>query len=205
VCATSKETSDTVLFTSYPSRRCPPDLLRSVRIWEAARATSAATSFFDPISIGRYRETFNDGATGANNPVRHLWAEAADKWRGLPLDESIRCLVSIGTGVPAVKSYGDSMKDVARTLLKLATDTERTAEIFSREHAALTSDHRYFRFNVSKGLENIMLEEYKQRNSIAAATRAYLSSQTVLTQLELCAEMLKDQSGTSMSFTSKAS
>lgn len=47
---------------------------------------------------------FNDVATGANNPVRHLWTEAADKWCSLPLDESVRCLVSIGTGEPAMKA-----------------------------------------------------------------------------------------------------
>lgn len=96
------------------------------------------------------------------------------------------------------------MKDVARTLLKIATDTQRTAEIFSKEHAALASSHRYFRFNVSKGLENIMLEEYKQRSSIAAATRAYLSSQAVLTQIKLCAGMLTDRPRTYLLFIPKA-
>lgn len=36
-------------------------------IIEAARAISAATSFFEPVSIGARR--FADGALGANNPV----------------------------------------------------------------------------------------------------------------------------------------
>ncbi|KAH8701243.1 hypothetical protein GQ44DRAFT_832012 [Phaeosphaeriaceae sp. PMI808] len=36
-----------------------------VTIWEACRATSAATSFFDPIAVGRFGEEFVDGATGA--------------------------------------------------------------------------------------------------------------------------------------------
>jgi patatin-like phospholipase/acyl hydrolase len=39
---------------------------------EACRATSAATSFFDPIAVGRFGEEFVDGATGANNPVREV-------------------------------------------------------------------------------------------------------------------------------------
>lgn len=75
VCATSKETSGTVCLTSYRTQRGNNDLLNSVKIWEACRATSAATSFFDPIAIGRYGE-FVDGATGANNPIRELWIQA---------------------------------------------------------------------------------------------------------------------------------
>jgi len=58
-----------VCLTSYMSPRGGSDLLNSVRIWEACRATSAASSFFNPIAIGRYKEEFMDGATGANNPI----------------------------------------------------------------------------------------------------------------------------------------
>lgn len=69
VCATSKQTSETVCLTSYQSVRGRRDLLNSVKIWEAYRAISAASSFFDAIAVGRYGEEFVDGATGANNPV----------------------------------------------------------------------------------------------------------------------------------------
>lgn len=68
VCATSKETSETVCLTSYKSPRRNNDFLNSVKIWEAWRATSAASSFFDPIAIGRYKEEFADVATGAKQP-----------------------------------------------------------------------------------------------------------------------------------------
>ena len=56
-------------FRSYQSTRGSSDLLRKTKIWEAARATSAAPSFFDSIKIGEYGEEFTDGGTGANNPV----------------------------------------------------------------------------------------------------------------------------------------
>ena len=72
VCATSKETSETVCLTSYRTPRGNSDLLNSVTVWEACRATSAASSFFDPIAVGRFGEEFVDGATGANNPVREV-------------------------------------------------------------------------------------------------------------------------------------
>ena len=55
--------------TSYNTHRGNTDLLNSTKIWEACQATSAASSFFDPIAIGRYGEEFVDGATGVNNPV----------------------------------------------------------------------------------------------------------------------------------------
>ena len=73
VYAISKETSETVCLTSYKSPRGSGDLWNSVKIWEACRATSAASSFFDLIAIGRYKEEFVDGATGANNPVWEIW------------------------------------------------------------------------------------------------------------------------------------
>ena len=45
-------------------------------IWEACRATSAAATFFDPVSIGPYGEEFIDGATESNNPIERLLEEA---------------------------------------------------------------------------------------------------------------------------------
>ncbi len=78
VCATSKETTDTVCLTSYRSPRGRSHLLEHVKIWEACRATSAATSFFDPIEIGQFRETFVDGALGRNNPVYALWTRMSN-------------------------------------------------------------------------------------------------------------------------------
>ncbi|KAH8690367.1 acyl transferase/acyl hydrolase/lysophospholipase [Phaeosphaeriaceae sp. PMI808] len=74
--ATSSETGDTVRLTSYRSPRGRERLLRTAKIWEAGRATSAASSFLDPITLGDFEETFVDGATGANNPVYEVWNEA---------------------------------------------------------------------------------------------------------------------------------
>ncbi|KAL1893605.1 hypothetical protein Sste5346_006436 [Sporothrix stenoceras] len=61
VCAMSKQTSDTVCLASYRSPRTKnPYLLNSATIWQACRATSAATGFFDPIVIGPFGEEFVD-------------------------------------------------------------------------------------------------------------------------------------------------
>lgn len=194
VCATSKETADTVHFTTYPSRGAS-HMFDTTRIWEAARATSAASSFFVPIKIGPYDEEFVDGATGANNPVQELWNEAKTVWSEKHLESSIQCLVSIGTGVPSLKPFGSSLREIAKTLVQIATETERTAEVFHRGHSELDDGNRYFRFNVLRGLEEIGLEDASQKNVIMAATSRYMASEAVSKQMKLCGrKMLTSES-----------
>lgn len=188
VCATSKETSETVCLTSYPSPRGRSDLLNSIKIWEACRATSAASSFFDPIAVGRYGEGFVDGATGANNPVWEVWNQAQLLWGPQPLEGKIKCLVSIGTGVPSLKPFRDDVFHIGKTLVAIAKETEQTAERFRRDKTHLDDSGRYYRFNVDRGLEEVGLEESKKRKEIAAATGRYVGSQGVFKQMQACAD-----------------
>lgn len=171
----NSETRDVEQLTSYERNlESMSTFYDNVEIWEAARATSAATSFFDPISIGRgeLRQQFVDGATGANNPVRRLWHEAQRQWDG-PLEPRIQCLVSIGTGVSLMRSFGDGPVSVMRTLKAIATETERTAAEFYAEHDDLCQRDAYIRLNVMNGLENVGLDEVAKKDRILAATRRY--------------------------------
>ena len=188
MCATSKETSETICLTSYKSPRGGSDLLNSVQIWEACRATSAASTFFDPIAVGRYKEEFVDGATGANNPVWEVWNQAQLIWGPQPIENKIKCLVSIGTGVPSLKPFRDDVLHIGQTLVEIATETEQTAERFRRDKSHLDDSGRYYRFNVDRGLEEIGLEESKKRKEVAAATRSYVGSQVVFKQMQACAK-----------------
>ena len=188
VCATSKETRETVCLTSYKTPRGNADLLNSTKIWEACRATSAASSFFDPIAIGRFGEEFVDGGTGANNPVWEVWNQAQAVYGPEPLEDNLDCLVSIGTGVPPIKAFSDDVLHIHETLIAMATETEQTAERFQRSKAHLDEEGRYYRFNVARGLEEIGLEESKKKKEIAAATRRYVTSQEVLKQMKACAD-----------------
>jgi hypothetical protein len=190
VCAMSKETSETVCLTSYQSPRGSSDLLNSVKIWEACRATSAASSFFDPIAIGRYDEEFVDGAAGANNPVWEVWNQAQLLWGPQSLEGKIKCLVSIGTGIPSLKPFRDDILNIEKTLVSIATETEQTAERFRRDKVYLDDSGRYYRFNVDRGLEEVGLEESKKRKEIAAATRRYIGSQGVFKQMQAFAESI---------------
>lgn len=75
VCAFTKALNVPVRLRSYANNAAADALGTSnCAIWEAARATSAAATFFDPIQIGRQK--FVDGATGFNNPVEAVFEEA---------------------------------------------------------------------------------------------------------------------------------
>jgi predicted acylesterase/phospholipase RssA len=75
VCAAAKELYGITRIRSYSllEKRDMP-----TTICEAALATSAATGFFEPVSIGARH--FVDGALGANNPVDEMEGEASDIW-----------------------------------------------------------------------------------------------------------------------------
>ena len=141
-------------------------------IWEASRATSAASTFFDPISVGPFRETFVDGATGVNNPVEEAYQEARLLWPG----RDIECLISLGTGDQGVQAFGTSnVAAIVETLKRISTETAETAEQFQKTVLERSLQGKYYRFNVIHGLESIGLEEYQQQPRIAAATKGYLS------------------------------
>ena len=176
--------------TSYQSPRGGIHLVNSVKIWEACRATSAATAFFDPIAIGPYEEEFIDGALGANNPVYTVWSQAQDLWGADQLQHKLRCLVSIGMGVPSLKPFRDDIFHIGDALVALTTKTEQTAEQFCRDKSSLNDEGRYYRFNVLQGLEDIGLEESKKKKEIAAATGRYITSQDVFKQMKACANNL---------------
>jgi predicted acylesterase/phospholipase RssA len=159
------------------------DLYNAVKIWEAARATSAATTFFEPIEI--LHEEFVDGAFGANNPIDEVWTEAGDIWTrktGDKLEDNISCFVSIGTGIPAFEGVDESLVGMMHTLKSKVTDCESAAERFRRQHHAL--EGRFFRFNVARGLEAIGLNEITKTGDLIAATRQYLESQSTFLEIE---------------------
>ena len=190
MCATSSETGDTVRLTSYRSPRGRERLLRTTKIWEAGRATSAASSFFDPITIGDFGESFVNRATGANNPVYKVWNEAQDMWPSGSLEDKVKCLVSIRTGVPSLTPFKGNLIGIGKSLLAIATETEKTAERFSRDKSRLDDAGRYYRFNVLRGLEDIGLEDSKRKNAIVAATDRYIESQVVFKQMKACADSM---------------
>ena len=76
-------------------------------IWEAARATCAAPTFFSPIYIDDVR--YGDGGTGWNNPTKEAIAETQNIWPNRP----IGCIVSIGTGLEEALQLNEKGKEIS--------------------------------------------------------------------------------------------
>ncbi|KAL4887777.1 acyl transferase/acyl hydrolase/lysophospholipase [Aspergillus ambiguus] len=164
VTATRKEiATSTVRFRSYDSKRQAIPV--SATICQAARATSAATTFFEPATVGDSQQQYADGGLGANNPIHEVWAEAKDIWSPNRdnLAELVKCCVSIGTGHQKTTPIFDGpYKFMTETLAAIATQTEKTAEQFHRQWSEMFKANRCFRFNVHQGLQEVGLEEYKK-------------------------------------------
>ena len=132
------------LGTSDVTHAAGPTLFRSYNVtknrqynctvWEAARATSAAPTFFKRIKIAPLgSEIEHVGAgLGCNNPIKQVVAEAARVYGN---DAQVACVVSIGTGQSG--SVGLARPDVfekwlprnlIEVLKQIATDSGRIAE-----------------------------------------------------------------------------
>ena len=79
----------------FKSRKAKADAEDDVRVRDAARATSAAPTYFAPAWVKRQRRhrALVDGGVFANNPAMAAYAEARDAYRA---EEVL--IVSIGTG-----------------------------------------------------------------------------------------------------------
>lgn len=163
-------------------------------ICQVARATSAATTYFEPVSIGPRR--FADGALGANNPVEEVEGEASDIWcpETGNLKPLVKCFISVGTGNPGKKAMEDNLfKFMSKTLPELTTETEQTEKKFIAKWRQHYDDKRYFRFNVDQGLQDVGLAEYQEQGLIEAATEAYLDHQAVRFQVRDCIQNLESK------------
>ena len=172
VCTTANETTGITRLRSYS---LADELDNPATICEAALATSAATTFFDPVRIGARK--YVDGALGANNPVDEVEGEASNIWCSGTgdLKPLVKCFISIGTGNPGKKAIEDNMiKFLSGTLVGIATETENTADKFIARWRQHFDEKRYFRFNVHQGLQGVGLAEYQEQGIIEAATEEYL-------------------------------
>ncbi|KAI7763831.1 hypothetical protein LZL87_014009 [Fusarium oxysporum] len=82
------------LLRSYSNPEEMPEF-PGVKLWQAARATSAAPTFFKPLVING--ESLVDGGLQANNPLGWLWNEVLQVFTPVRMTD---CFLSIGTGTP---------------------------------------------------------------------------------------------------------
>ena len=149
--------------------------LDSCTIWEVARATSAATTFFKPIRIGRDGIEFIDAGFGYNNPCEVLIEEGQ---RLFPSCDRM-CILSIGTGLGDVVTIKDSRLSIINALKQMATSSKKVAARLNNRFGDVGP---YFRFNVDQGLQDITLSDWEKASSISAHTRNYLAENEKIIQ-----------------------
>ncbi|RPA85840.1 hypothetical protein BJ508DRAFT_168366 [Ascobolus immersus RN42] len=187
VCVTRAENSTRAVLRNYKPTLGIEASPIECKIWEACRATSAATMYFDPVAIGQFGEKYVDGGAGRNNPVYAVYDEAKLIFPNAV--ERIQCLISIGTGQQIDKAYGTTnLTSVLKSVVKMVTETEETARQFAKDHKKAEGNW-YFRFNV-RGLDDVSLEEYKKISDLAARSRTYLSEVEVGMEIRRCKEAL---------------
>jgi hypothetical protein len=190
VTAASKETSTIQVISNYRSPyRSEYGLFESCRVWEAARATTAVSTFFEPVQIGKYGQTFIDGSLGMSNPVHLVLQEATSLWSPEgPTLLSLGCIVSIGCGAPPA-SFGGRASTITQTLQMIATDAEMEAQRFARAQQDMD---KYFRFSNGIGTKDVEFGEIEKLSYQAATTHNYLQAQETFRKVQDCIKRLKE-------------
>ncbi|KAF5528713.1 Calcium-independent phospholipase A2-gamma [Colletotrichum aenigma] len=210
------------LFRTY---RGKSNHAHNVEIWEAARATSSAPGFFNPVhvKVEAVKEYYYDGALAYNNPAK-LVLDEADSYLGS--DRKLGFLLSLGTGLKitdkAFKVEADAEKAVEHALeltkkpvrslsgsllsrdslpvykhIKTSlTDPERTHHELDQWFRAIPN--AYFRLNLDKGAADIKLNEYKKMKLLREATEKYLKKDEVSASIDKIVSMLHNKEGVEM-------
>lgn len=169
------------LFRTYEPRH---ERFVNCKIWEAARATSAAPTFFKAVEIDNgfgVRSRYTDGGIGYNNPAGVVLHEASSIFP----ERNIACMISIGAGKLKVSSLDKPSFiqrimpriNIAVAIANIVTDCEKVAE--DMEHRFHNSPGVYFRFNVDQGMDGVKLSDWDKLDVVHDVTEMYLRSTTV--------------------------
>ena len=152
-------------------------------IWEAARATSAAPTFFKRIKIGPSGSGIDyvDAGIGCNNPIKQVMAEAA---RVFGEEAPVGCIISIGAGQSGSVRLAqpDTFQkclptDLIRVLKEIATDSGRIAEEMELRYKNIPG--LYNRFDVDRGLGSVSLAEWKELGTVREHTKNYMRLEVI--------------------------
>jgi len=137
-------------------------------IWEVARATSAAPTYFNTIKIGE--DEYGDAGFGDNNPSKRLFWEVKFMNHG---DESANALsISIGTGVTRFSRFqkGFLKKPIGwiNAAKAISTDCEKAHLEMRNIHNA-----KYYRLNVPEKATDPEAQEESKWQHIKKRTRKW--------------------------------
>lgn len=144
-----------------------PGLAHDIPIWQVARATSAAPTYFAPLKTGDLE--FLDGGMGANNPCEEIYDEV--QRMNNKSNNCVRVILSIGTGKNnQTARFGDQSQGLSHywTIVnwakKWATDSEQPHLRMMKWRDR--NKFGYFRLNVEEGLDEMKLDEWRVRGAL---------------------------------------
>ncbi|KAH0538884.1 hypothetical protein FGG08_004540 [Glutinoglossum americanum] len=180
----------------------PDTYEQEVKVWEAARATSAAPTFFKPYTHDATGVVYKDGALKCNNPIRIADSERRSIWRSG--SNSLDLHLSIGTGVNpelggAVQSYDRRSRtgigvliDIATDAVKSTMDSESEYESFRRDLHDEEIRKRYHRFNVciNDGQPTPSFDDCRHIQRLKDLAKKHCESKDIEPQLRQLARIL---------------
>ena len=173
----SKAHQHAYLFRTYKKLRGErnPGPAHDIPIWQVARATSAAPTYFKEVFIEDFK--YIDGGFGTNNPCRELIREVREMNNSN--SDCIKCVISVGTGLKSSQHVSTSSKlkniltvnfakyfEYIHFSTQLATQSEGTHADVSQLRSDLRDCFDYERFNVDEGLGEMKLDEWKARGHL---------------------------------------
>jgi predicted acylesterase/phospholipase RssA len=169
--------------------------LNSMLVWKAARATSAALSYFDPIEINGVE--YRDGGLMYNNPVDQVASEASVVFPDRP-----QIIVSLGTGLASKKPFTGSLAAITKELADIATRAETVSRNFyQRDGSRAAKSGQYFRFNVPEiGDQGLAESKPKDLAYIRTMTEDYIDNPETGFKLTSCTEKLTEGALNTISF-----
>ena len=186
-----------------------PAQAHDIPIWQVARATAAAPTYFKPMVIDGLE--YLDGGFGANNPCLEAYDEV--KKMNNNAKRCVRFILSVGTGKNKEISRfkGDGIYRYLNYLnfaRKWATDSEGIHEKIDKAQRDLDKldAFDYCRLNVEDGLGRMKLDEWHTRRlfrtktgarnktleTIRKHTEDYLGNEKLRERIDDCAKMLVD-------------
>ncbi|KAG8750384.1 hypothetical protein FRC11_010462 [Ceratobasidium sp. 423] len=192
----------TAIVTACQTNAATPHLMRSyehpdyptsakVKIWEAARATSAAPAFFAPIEIGDARISYVDGAvTGHCNPTTLAREEAECLWP----DRRNVFLLSLGTGAASAINLSGQLSQKLIGFIGLSANAIQTAEAATRYYNQRYEKgcSPYVRISVPSDIDDVRMDDYQKMPLIASATATYLLKEDTMVQLAHAVDIALD-------------
>ncbi len=143
-----------------------PGLAHDVPIYQVARATSAAPTYFKPPKIGDLE--YLDGGFGANNPCIEIYDEV--RRMNNNSESCIQIIVSIGTGRSEIARFGPRGPtrywNFFNFAKKWASESESTHIDMMKKLTHSSFKFEYFRLNVDEGLAAMKLDEWKARSAM---------------------------------------